>query len=119
MAATARVQRQEIILTEMINRIKKYSGMRSVKKSAKTLLLVVSKFDVWKHLLDMEVPKEPWMWEPDYNTCVLDVDLIKNVSFCVRQLLLQHVVMDRCTVSHARIHSASNMVMAEAIIQRW
>ena len=90
MAATACVQRQEIILTEMINRIKKYSGMRSVKKSAKTLLLVVSKFDVWKHLLDMDVPKEPWVWEPDYNTCVLDVDLIKNVSFAVRQLLLQH-----------------------------
>ena len=90
MAATARVQRQEIILTEMINRIKKYSGMRSVRKSAKTLLLLVSKFDVWKHLLDMEVPKEPWVWEPDYNTSVLDVDVIKNVSFAVRQLLLQH-----------------------------
>ena len=90
MAATARVQRQEIILTEMINRIKKYSGIRNVKKTAKTLLLLVSKFDVWKHLLDVEVPKEPWVWEPDYNTCALDVDLIKNVSFMVRQLLLQH-----------------------------
>ena len=87
LAAHARVQRQEIILTEMINRIKKYSGMRSGRKTAKTLILMVSKFDVWKQLLDFELPAEPWQWESEYNTNALDVDLIKNVSFAVRQLL--------------------------------
>ena len=87
LAAHARVQRQEIILTEMINRIKKYSGMRSGRKTAKTLILMVSKFDVWKQLLDFELPAEPWQWETEYNTNALDVDLIKNVSFAVRQLL--------------------------------
>ncbi|MBR4220116.1 MAG: FHA domain-containing protein [Victivallales bacterium] len=87
LAAHARVQRQEIILTEMINRIKKYSGMRSGRKTAKTMILMVSKFDVWKQLLDFELPAEPWQWESEYNTNALDVDLIKNVSFAVRQLL--------------------------------
>lgn len=87
LAARARVQRQEIILTEMINRIKKYSGMRSGRKTAKTMILLVSKFDVWKQLLDMELPDEPWQWQPEYNTCALNVDLIKNVSFAVRSLL--------------------------------
>ena len=87
LAAHARVQRQEIILIEMINRIKKYSGMRSGRKTAKTLILMVSKFDVWKQLLDFELPSEPWQWEPEYNTNALDVDVIKNVSFAVRQLL--------------------------------
>lgn len=89
MAARARIQRQEIILTEMINRIKKYSGMRSGRKTAKTMIVLVSKFDVWKQLLDFELPAEPWKWEPEYNTNALDVDLIKNVSFAVRHLLDQ------------------------------
>ncbi len=87
LAAKARVQRQEIILTEMINRIKKYSGMRSSRKTAKTMIVLVSKFDVWKQLLDFDLPEEPWVWEPKYNTCALDVPLIKNVSFALRHLL--------------------------------
>jgi hypothetical protein len=87
LAEGARVQRQEIILTEMINRIKKYSGMRSGTKTAKTLIILISKFDVWRHLLDLELPDEPWEWEPRFNTCAVDIDLIKNVSFSLRCLL--------------------------------
>lgn len=88
--AGARVQRQEIILTEMINRIKKYSGLKASRKSAKTLLFLVSKFDVWRHLLPgggADIPDEPWQWDIEQNTSVLDIDLIKNLSFQVRQLL--------------------------------
>jgi hypothetical protein len=86
-AEGSRVQRQEIILTEMINRIKKYSGMRSGVKTAKTLILIVSKFDVWSQLLDEDLPPEPWEWDAKLNTCVLDVETIKNVSFQIRTLL--------------------------------
>ncbi len=87
LSAKARVQRQEIILTEMINRIKKYSGLRSGRKTGKTLIVIVSKCDIWKHLLKVELPDEPWQWENQYNTCVLDVNLIKNVSYQLRELL--------------------------------
>lgn len=87
MAAKARVQRQEIILTEMINRIKKYSGMRAGRKTAKTMIVLISKFDVWKQLLDFELPEEAWVWQPEINTYALDVPLIKYVSFALRHLL--------------------------------
>lgn len=87
LAASSRVQRQEIILTEMINRIKKYSGMRSSKRSGKTLIVVVSKYDLWRQLLDCELPDKAWSWESSFNTCVLDVNLIKNTSFQLRNLL--------------------------------
>ena len=83
----ARVQRQEILLTEMINRIKKYSGMRTGAKSAKTLAIVVSKCDIWLPLLGEAVLEEPWRWDPKIRTCALDIDLIKRVSFSVRALL--------------------------------
>jgi hypothetical protein len=87
LAEGARVQRQEIILTEMINRIKKYSGMRSGVKTAKALVIVVSKFDVWRELLDEELPEFPWQWDARFNTCVLDVHLLRNVSFQLRSLI--------------------------------
>ncbi len=87
LSAAAKVQRQEIILTEMINRIKKYSGMRSGQKSRKTLVVVLSKFDTWRSLMKTELPDEPWKWEPELNTCSLDVPLLKNVSFELRMLL--------------------------------
>jgi len=86
-AEGARVQRQEIILTEMINRIKKYSGMRSGVKTAKTLVIIVSKFDVWRDLLDEELPDEPWQWDTRCNTCVLDIHLLRQVSYQLRSLL--------------------------------
>ncbi len=87
LAEGARVQRQEIILTEMINRIRKYSGMRSGTKVAKTLLIVLSKFDIWRDLLDEELPQAPWQWDASLNTCVLDVPLLRAVSFQLRSLL--------------------------------
>jgi hypothetical protein len=85
--STARVQRQEIILTEMINRIKKYSGMKTGNRTGKTLIIVVSKFDVWKQLLKCDLPENPWRWESRYNTCAIDVNLMKNTSFQLRNLL--------------------------------
>jgi hypothetical protein len=88
LAEGSRVQRQEIILTEMINRIKKYSGMRSGAKTAKTLIVIVSKFDVWSQLLDETPPEEPWVWDTKLNSCVLDTEAIKNVSFQIRSVLI-------------------------------
>lgn len=85
----ARVQRQEILLTEMINRIKKYSGLRASSKTVHTLVILVSKADVWLHLLGFDVPAEPWGWVSKFNTCALDVNMVKNVSFAVRALLDQ------------------------------
>lgn len=87
LAKGSRVQRQEILLTEMINRIKKYSGLRAGSKTAKTLILLVAKADVWKHLLSFDLPDEPWEWDSRSNTCALDVNMVKNVSFATRTLL--------------------------------
>ncbi|OPZ26773.1 MAG: Glycogen accumulation regulator GarA [Lentisphaerae bacterium ADurb.BinA184] len=89
LAKGARVQRQEVLLTEMINRIEKYSGKKRRSKSAKTLIILVPKADLWMHLLGYELPAEPWRWDPAYRTCALDVDAIMSTSFSVRALLAE------------------------------
>jgi len=83
----ARVQRQEVLLTEMINRIEKYSGKRRRSKSNKKLIIIVPKCDIWLDLLGYELPEHPWKWDPEYRTCALDVDCIMSTSFAVRSLL--------------------------------
>lgn len=83
----ARTQRQEVILTEMVNRVKKYSGLRTGTKSDKTLMILVSKADLWQGLLDEELPEMPWYWDDQLNTCALDVDVMKRVSWNVRSVL--------------------------------
>ncbi|MBP5641241.1 MAG: FHA domain-containing protein [Victivallales bacterium] len=98
--AHARVQRQEIILTEMINRIKKYSGLKATRKTAKTLLFIVAKFDVWRQMLKMDLPEEPWQWESELNTCAFDIDLVKNVSFQIR-LMLQRICPEVVSIAES------------------
>lgn len=87
LAKGSRVQRQEVLLTEMINRIEKYSGKRRRSKSKKRLIIIVPKCDIWLDLLGYELPEHPWKWDPEYRTCALDVDCIMSTSFSVRALL--------------------------------
>jgi hypothetical protein len=87
LSISSRVQRQEIILNEMISRIKKYSGMKVGAKTAKSLIVLVSKADVWIHLLGHDIPREPFRWMPELHTCALDMAVVRNVSFQIRTLL--------------------------------
>lgn len=87
LAKTARVQRQEVLLTEMINRFDKYSGKRAARKSTKTLIVLVPKSDIWLDLLGHDICQTPWQWDPDTRTCTLDVETIMATSFAVRSLL--------------------------------
>ncbi|MFW6414220.1 MAG: FHA domain-containing protein [Verrucomicrobiota bacterium] len=87
MAKGARVQRQEILLTEMINRIQKYTGASTRSKSDRPLVIIVPKADIWLHLLGYSVPAEPWTWNAETKTFALDVDTIMSTSFSVRALI--------------------------------
>lgn len=87
MAKGARVQRQEILLTEMINRIQKYTGASPRSKTDRPLIILVPKADIWLHLLGYSVPAEPWKWNPETKTYALDIDTVMSTSFSVRALV--------------------------------
>jgi hypothetical protein len=53
----ARLQRQDVILNEAANRIRRYLGIRQDQRVDKRLILVVSKMDVWADLLNTSLKK--------------------------------------------------------------
>lgn len=87
MDKTARVQRQEVLLTEMTNRINKYAGGKSREKSNRPLVIIVPKADIWLPLLGYDIPHEPWAWDKSCGTSALDVNTIMSTSYSVRALL--------------------------------
>ena len=43
--------RQETILSEAAQRVRRYAGLAQSQKHDRPLIVVVTKFDSWKHLL--------------------------------------------------------------------
>jgi hypothetical protein len=82
-------QRQEAIFIEAAARVRKYTGLPSNKRYKKPLIVVVSKYDLWKPLLsDQDLLRtEPILGTGQHAS--LDVVRIKQVSSLVRELLRQ------------------------------
>ena len=46
-----RTVRQEMVLSEAAQRVRRYAGLQQSQKHDRPLIVVVTKFDAWKHLL--------------------------------------------------------------------
>lgn len=82
-----RVHRQDVLLVEMVARIRKYLGLASGEKLKKTIVLGVSKADLLRHLLPIE--KSPWI-ESTGSGALLDMGIIEEMSQKVRQIMDQY-----------------------------
>ena len=78
------------ILREMINRIKKFRSMASFEKSDKMLVMLVPKYDAWadNFPIDLKALSFAQFNQGTYQYA-LDFSVIKCVSFCTRQWLLE------------------------------
>lgn len=83
----ARVERQEILLKEAFDRIRLHSAAPRGKKYGNPLIVVVTKFDIWRDLLEISV-ETPLKESEAGPVAVLDSDVVMSVSFAVRRLLL-------------------------------
>lgn len=88
MKPDAAVERQDILLSESIARIKRHSGLAGATKLDRPLIVVVTKYDIWQSLLKRGLPK-PWRQPREFATAVLDVDAIGVTSFAIRHLFMQ------------------------------
>jgi len=83
----ARTFRQETILHEAADRIRRHSGLAHNEKLSRPLVVVVSKFDAWSCLLNEEELRPPWVQRKTGDSCLLDLDYIDHISKQVRSLL--------------------------------
>lgn len=76
--------RQEILLDEVVNRIEKNTN--SSRPFKKSIYILVTKYDIWKELINQEITENPW--EMDGNGIFsLKVDTVFNTSLAVRSLI--------------------------------
>ena len=83
----ARLSRQETILNEAAARIRRHAGLSHGSKYERPMIVVLSKFDEWSHLLDHDAG-EPWKTQG--NMTGVDVERIEQTSVRLRQILMQY-----------------------------
>ena len=81
---------QIVLLSEMINRIRKYSGIPATEKYDKPLVVVIPKFDAWKSNFPFELdPDICFYFQKETMKNYLNLAPIKCISFCLREMIMQ------------------------------
>jgi hypothetical protein len=83
----SRTERQETILTESAQRVRRYVGLSPHKKHDRPLLVIVSKADIWAPLLKANLDTEPLVPIGDGTSAAVDVPRIEETSRELRALL--------------------------------
>lgn len=89
MGDRARTTRQETILLEAANRIRRHTGLAQNARHQRPLIVVVTKLDSWSSLLGREVPANPWVPTRHANLSAMDLEVVESVSADVRKVLMR------------------------------
>ncbi len=86
-----KVQNQEILLAECLARLQKHRVIKGGGKYVKPFIVVLSKFDEWSNLLPFDLrDMNPVISSKDKLSYEFDFYIVKNVSYYIRNLLLEH-----------------------------
>ena len=89
-AEALKITDQNVLLCEMISRLRRHANLRTDERYPVPCVVCVAKHDVWSSLLDRNLRElNPVRTNPDTLEGTLDTDLILDVSFGVRELLLK------------------------------
>jgi hypothetical protein len=84
---SGRTSRQEAVLHEAAARVRRYSSLSHTAKHNRPLIVVLTKADVWGHMLGETGTREPWIHV--HTKLGLDLDRIEKRSREVRSLMLR------------------------------
>lgn len=87
--------RQEPVLQEVASRVRRHARLRQSQLHKKPLIVILTKYDLWYDLLEIEDNTEPWKQVPsrgsdEVQRYALDLPRIEAKSDRTRNLLLQH-----------------------------
>ena len=83
----ARPQRQDVLLTEMIGRIARQRALPAGEKTDTPLVVVVTKFDVWRSLTPVDLSRSPIRESKTLSVSALDLDTVATAALATRRLL--------------------------------
>jgi hypothetical protein len=83
-----RLSRQETILNEAAARIRRHVGLSQTSQYDRPMVVILSKLDMWSHLLGSEHDVDPWRTLG--NRTGIDVEAIEQRSAHLRAILLEH-----------------------------
>jgi hypothetical protein len=81
--------RQDQVLIEVGNRIRRFSGMRDTDKSDRPLVVIVTKLDLWESLVPEYQSQSPMIASTRSGNSALNLDRIDEISKGIRKLLLE------------------------------
>lgn len=82
--------RQETVLHEIADRVRKHTGLTHDQKHKRPLVVIVTKYDAWWPLLGEERLASPWVRSSRHNLWALEMAHLEDISRRVRELLWKH-----------------------------
>jgi hypothetical protein len=79
--------RQDVVLLEAANRIREHAGLAQTSRIPQNLVVVLTKFDVWRSLLPGIQAANPWRTHPGSRIDALHWNEIEAVSTACRNFL--------------------------------
>jgi hypothetical protein len=79
--------RQETLLLEAAERVRRYAGLSSRAKHNRPLIVIVTKYDCWSSLLDGRRLTDPWVASAKSPVCAMQLETIEEMSARLRALL--------------------------------
>ena len=81
--------RQETILLEAAQRVRRYAGLAQSAKHHRPLVVVVTKYDCWSSLLNRDPLAPPWVGGAKQSISALRSNVVEQMSQRIRALLWQ------------------------------
>ena len=79
--------RQETILAEAAQRVRRFSGLGQNQKHPRPLIVMVTKLDAWSSLWSFKEWRAPWMMNSHGSVAAMQLDQIDEISRLLRSLL--------------------------------
>jgi hypothetical protein len=89
MGDRARTSRQETILLEAADRVRRHTGLAQHARHSRPLVVVVTKLDAWRALINGNLSEDPWSTTRHSNLCALDLERVNAVSAELRAILVR------------------------------
>lgn len=93
MSDRARTYRQELVLLEAADRVRRHSGLAQGGRHSRPLIVIVTKYDAWRSLLPpkrQDLDTKQVLRQSENGLCAVHLDEVEDLSQEVRDVLVKY-----------------------------